>query len=86
MDESATRLLVAARAEVRGGANRQAVVQFLRDQGATALQATKVVMALYSIPLGEAQAVISLDPEWRASLGQSDETMQEILRRLARGE
>lgn len=86
MDDTVARLLEAAREQVRNGVDRKGIVRFLRASGASALQATKVVMALYTLSLGEAQAVISLDSGWRAALGESDEVMQEILRRLARGE
>jgi len=77
MTDSIDSLLEAARAEVRGGATPEQVVQFLRGAEATGLEATKIVKLLYGSTLAEANAIVATDPEWARMQRDCDETLQD---------
>ena len=86
MSAKIDQLLAMAESEVNKGASRASIVGGLRDAGASAVEATKVVRALYGVSLREANAIVALDPEWREAQRQSDEATAEYFDRLARGE
>ena len=64
------------------GRSPQEAASMLHDRGLSTVEAIKVIMKTYDLPLGVAKSVVTSAPEWRPTVEASEPLHDEIERRF----